>query len=116
MAKPAIASFAEFWPYYLGEHRLATTRRFHFIGTSLFLLAIGLGMTVGPWWLVLTSPGAGYGMAWISHFFIEKNRPATFRYPGWSLRADLVMWAYMLTGRLDAELRRTQAPLVAAGR
>lgn len=93
-------SFAEFYPYYLSEHSDRTCRRLHFIGTSLF---IGLALTValtGTLWLLMMMPVAGYGFAWLGHFVFEKNRPATFQYPFYSLWGDFVMYKDMLTGKI----------------
>lgn len=99
-------SFEEFWPYYLGEHSRAACRGLHYAGTSLaVLVAIG-AVASGTWGLV---PGAlvfGYGPAWVAHFFIEKNRPATFKHPLWSFRGDFRMLGYFLTGRIGGELEK----------
>ena len=99
-----IATFEAFWPYYLGEHRDSTNRKLHALGTTLALgtatlAAVTLNPILIPFALV-----CGYGPAWVGHFFFEKNRPATFTYPRWSLLADFKMYAYFVTGRLDAEL------------
>lgn len=102
-------SFDEFWPFYLGEHSHPTNRVLHFVGTTLAMLfAIGTIVTLQPWFLPLALL-PGYGMAWIGHFVIEKNRPATFKHPLWSLMGDFKMWFYFATGRLDAELARVGA-------
>lgn len=100
------SDFESFWPYYLGEHSHPGNRRFHFIGTTLVLCAVGcLILTRNPWWIV-AMPVFGYGWAWLGHFGVEKNRPATFRHPLWSLRGDFRMYALMWTGGLAEELRK----------
>ena len=99
-------SFAEFWPYYVGEHGKASTRWLHFCGTTVAILLLVVAIALQWWWLLIAVPLAGYGLAWISHFTIEKNRPATFKYPLWSLWGDFKMWWLMLTGRMGSEIRR----------
>ncbi|MFS2160117.1 Mpo1-like protein [Pseudomonas sp. Pseusp122] len=93
--------FADFYPYYLAEHNNSTCRRLHFIGTSLviFLLAFGIGS--GRWSLLWLVPLAGYGFAWVGHFFFEKNRPATFQHPFYSLLGDFVMYRDILLGKVS---------------
>jgi len=94
------ASFREFYPFYLGEHRNRTSRRLHFVGTSFVIGFIVLALKSGnPWWL-LAGLVAGYGCAWIGHFFFEKNRPATFKYPFYSFAGDWVMYKDILTGKI----------------
>jgi hypothetical protein len=97
-------SFAEFWPFYLREHSRAGTRRCHYAGTGLVLLLAAAAAATTRWRLLLLIPVAGYGFAWISHLGLERNRPATFAYPAWSLAADFRMFFLWATGRLDPEL------------
>jgi hypothetical protein len=80
--------FAEFYPYYLREHSNRTCRRLHFAGTTLVLLLTAAAVVGGRWSLLWWVPVAGYGFAWLGHFAFEKNRPATFRHPLYSLRGD----------------------------
>lgn len=97
---PHFGSFREFYPYYLGEHRHPVCRRLHFLGTTLVLgTLLAALLAARPAWL-LALPVLGYGPAWIGHFFFERNRPATFSYPVYSLRGDLLMYWQTLTGRL----------------
>ncbi|MNV98372.1 hypothetical protein D3C71_1936160 [compost metagenome] len=93
-------SFAEFYPYYLGEHSNSTCRRLHFVGTSLVILIFAIAIVKGAWWWLLALPLAGYSFAWVGHFFFEKNRPATFRHPLYSLLGDFVMYRDMLAGKV----------------
>ncbi len=98
------SSFSEFWPFYLQEHAQPRTRAFHYTGTSLVVLIAAAALASANWWLLIAMPIAGYAFAWVSHIAIEHNRPATFNYPLWSLRADFKMWWMWLTGRIGAEL------------
>jgi hypothetical protein len=100
MDKP-YASFAEFYPFYLGEHANRTCRRLHFVGSTLVLLVLALVLArlLSPWAL-LSLPVLGYGFAWVGHFFFEKNRPATFSHPFYSFLGDWVMYRDLLTGRI----------------
>lgn len=94
------ARFADFYPFYLREHSNRTCRRLHFIGTTLVLAVLTWALvTRNPWWL-LAAPLVGYGSAWIGHFAFEKNRPATFRHPWYSLAGDFVLFRDMLVGRI----------------
>jgi hypothetical protein len=101
-----IQSFEKFWPFYLGEHSLPATRWMHFFGSTASLGLAASGFVTLEWQLFPAAVICGYAFAWIGHFFIEKNKPATFTYPAWSFKADWKMWALILTGRLNAELSR----------
>ena len=94
-------SFAAFYPYYLGEHSSRLSRALHYMGSTLAPTVLMAAILVGPLWLIALVPVAGYFFAWLGHFFIEKNRPATFRYPLWSLMGDYKMLWQALTGTLD---------------
>jgi hypothetical protein len=99
-------NFEGFWPYYLREHAQPGTRAVHVAGTWAAAAVLLWGLVFGPWWLLLVAPVIGYGCAWLSHMLVERNRPATFSHPLWSLRGDLRMAWLAATGRLGAELRR----------
>ena len=103
-------SFEEFWPFYLSEHRNPVCRALHFAGTSLALLLLAIGLTLCPYCIPL-APFAGYGFAWPAHFFFEKNRPATFKHPLWSLRGDFRMYRLMWLRRLGPEMERAREKL-----
>ena len=92
--------FADFYPFYLSEHSNRINRRLHFLGTTLAVAAIAHSLSTLNFWWLLAGLAAGYGCAWIGHFFIEGNRPATFTYPLYSFMGDWVMWKDMLTGKI----------------
>ena len=95
------ASFREFYPFYLTEHSRSGTRRLHFAGTFLVLLTLVYALASGRWPLLWLVPLFGYGFAWVAHFFVERNRPATFQYPLYSLAGDFRMFADILRGRVS---------------
>ena len=98
-------SFAAFYPFYLAEHRNPTCRALHFAGSTLVLALVAAAIaTRNAWWL-LALPLAGYGFAWLGHFGFEKNRPATFRHPVYSLIGDWVMYWQLLTRKIPFEER-----------
>ena len=100
-------SYEAFWPFYVSQHLHPTTRRLHFAGLTLAVVALVLGLLAWWGWL-LAVPVVGYGLAWIAHFFVEKNKPATFTYPLWSLRGDLRMYRLTLLGRMGPEVARAR--------
>ena len=102
----SFASFADFWPFYLHEHRLPANRACHYVGTASALAWLGCTLATGHFGLAALALVAGYAPAWFGHFVIEHNRPATFKHPLWSLMGDFKMLGYFVTGRLGAELAR----------
>ncbi|GFD80514.1 membrane protein [Tenacibaculum sp. KUL118] len=94
-------SFNAFYPFYLHEHRNSTCRTLHFIGSWLVLGIIATAVFTSSWVLLWLIPLVGYGFAWVGHFFFEKNRPATFKHPIYSLMGDWVMFKDILTGKVS---------------
>lgn len=100
--------FQEFWDFYVAEHGDQRTRRFHFVGSMLGIVILALLIWFGYWYLFPLALVPSYGLAWYSHFHIEHNRPATFKYPVWSFLGDWKMVWLMLTGKMDAEVERVR--------
>jgi hypothetical protein len=99
-------SWRAFYPFYLQEHQHPVSRILHFTGTGLIALWLALSVITGnAWWSVLI-PVGGYGFAWVGHYFFERNRPATFQYPLYSLGSDFVLFWHLLTGRERFRPRR----------
>ncbi len=94
----------DFYPYYLTEHQNLTSRVLHFLGTGLFLAILAYSVWAGKYWNLFYAPLAGYGFAWVGHFFFEKNKPATFKYPAMSLISDFIMFFDILTGQLPKKM------------
>lgn len=105
-----IASFQAFFAFYLRQHTRPACRVLHYAGTAAATLMLPVGLISGVWWLAALAPVAGYGPAWIGHLVFEHNRPATFKYPIWSLMADYYMLTLAITGRLPRRLRQTLPP------
>ena len=95
-----IKTFAEFYPFYLSQHQNKVCRQLHFVGSSLVLGLLAAYFLHGQLYFLIAMPVAGYGFAWVGHFFFEKNHPATFTYPFYSLLGDWVMYWDLLTGKL----------------
>ena len=100
MGTRRFANFDDFYPYYLREHSSRASRRLHVIGTALAIVLLIAALVTRTWNLLWAVPLAGYLFAWVGHFFFEKNQPATFRHPVYSLRGDFVMLRDVLTGKL----------------
>jgi len=100
MSTQRFASFHDFYPYYLREHSSRASRRLHVIGTALAIVLLITALVTRTWNLLWVVPLAGYLFAWVGHFVFEKNRPATFRHPLYSLRGDFTMLRDVLTGKL----------------
>lgn len=89
----------EFYPFYLSEHMNPTSRKLHFTGTALLFVILGVAIYLGRIGLLWLIPLVGYGFAWVGHFFFEKNKPATFQYPFYSLASDFILFFELLTGK-----------------
>ena len=94
------SSFRDFYAFYLTEHANPTSRRLHVIGSTCVIVVLLVALFTQHWLWLWLLPIIGYGFAWIGHFFFEKNRPATFSYPFYSLAGDWVMWWQVVSGRL----------------
>ena len=92
-------SLKEFYPFYLTEHSNTTCRTLHFVGTGLVIISFLTFLVTFTWYYLAVIPFLGYGFAWVGHFFFEKNKPATFQYPGYSLASDFIMFWDLLTGK-----------------
>lgn len=99
-------TYDAFWQRYLREHADARSRSLHYVGTAFAIVLFVRFLATGSLWSLLLAAVAGFLFAWIGHLLIEKNRPATFEHPIWSLYSDFRMLFLFLTGRLDDELRR----------
>jgi len=101
-----IKTYQEFYRFYLSEHRDKTCRRLHFIGTLLVFFMAFIAIISDNAWLWLLVPLMGYGFAWVGHYFFEKNQPATFKYPLWSLVSDFKMFFQLLFGRISFDANK----------
>lgn len=108
MAEKRFKTFWEFYPYYLTEHSDRTCRGLHFTGTSLVFVLLITGVVFSNWVNLALIPFAGYGFAWVGHFFFEKNKPATFQYPLYSLGSDFVMYWHTITGQLNSKMNEAK--------
>ena len=103
-AEKKYKSFRSFYHYYLTEHGDPLNRRLHFAGTAGLLVILVVSIALQKWWMLALIPVCGYGFAWVGHYFVEKNKPATFTYPLYSLGSDFVMFWHTITGQIDKKL------------
>ncbi|MGB3455449.1 MAG: DUF962 domain-containing protein [Litorimonas sp.] len=101
-----IETYAEFWPYYLREHSRSATRAWHYLGTAIAITVLAFVVISGRWLFLPLVLVSGYFFAWMSHGLVERNKPATFTYPLWSLASDFKMLFHFLTGTMGRELRK----------
>src|SRR5262245_1838774 len=104
--KGRIRNFDELWPYYVREHSPFGCRLLHFIGSTIGIICLVSTIVMANLLFIPLGIVLGYAFAWIGHFFIEHNKPATFQYPFWSFLADWKMWRIMLRGRMRKEVDR----------
>ena len=101
-----IQTYDEFYKYYLTEHSNKICRLLHVIGTTIVFALLFTAIYHGTPKLLIMIPIAGYGFAWVGHFFFEKNKPATFKYPLWSLKSDFKMYFDILSGKISLDSKK----------
>ena len=94
-------TFADFYPFYLGEHANRVSRRLHFLGSNISIVLVFVALLTQNWRLLPLALLQGYLLAWAGHFFFELNRPATLRYPLFSFMGDWCLWWSILNGSID---------------
>lgn len=107
-------TFKEFYPYYLTEHSDSVCRATHYTGTTLLFVVVGAAIYFSNAKILFLLPVVGYGFAWLGHFAFEKNKPATFQYPFYSLGSDFVMYFHFLTGQIDKKLDEAKKTVTAS--
>lgn len=103
-----IDNYGEFWEFYVREHTHPLNRALHFVGTSSAVFLLVFFILRGVWFYFPICLVIGYGFAWIGHFFIEKNKPASFQYPLWSFISDYKMMWFMISGKMNGEIERVK--------
>lgn len=105
MSSKKYKSLQEFYPFYLSEHQNTTSRVLHFIGTALVIISLIGGILFHDLRFLIAIPFLGYGFAWVGHFFFEKNKPATFQYPRYSLASDFMLFWDLLNGKQSFKVK-----------
>ena len=100
MSEQPFRTFKDFYPFYLREHANCTSRRLHVTGTSIAAVLLVAAIITQRWGLIAAAVIQGYAFAWVGHFFFERNKPATFKYPWLSLRGDWRLWWDIVSGKL----------------
>ena len=100
MPNKILKTYTEFYAFYLNEHKNKTCRILHFVGTTLVFITTGIAIYINTWQLWIAIPIIGYSFAWVGHFFFEKNKPAIFKHPFWSLYSDFKMFFELLVGKI----------------
>ena len=106
MIRKYVISLREFWPYYVREHSRSGTRWLHFIGNTNLFFWLLLAVLYGSMFILAIAVISSYAIAWIGHFFIERNIPATFRFPLKAAICDMIMYYKMLRGEMNAEVEK----------
>jgi len=101
-------SLKEFYPFYLTEHTNPICRGLHFAGTSLVIALCITGIVTYNWKFFVLMPIAGYGFAWVGHFFFEKNKPAAFANPFYSLASDFIMFWHTISLQLPKKMEESK--------
>lgn len=103
-ADPSIKQ--NFYDFYLNEHQNMVCRRLHFAGSSFGLLGLAKSVKDRSPTPLLKGIAAGYACAWVGHFFFEKNKPASFKFPLKSFASDFRMYSDVLRGNLSLKDRK----------
>ena len=108
MQQPHFHSIKEFYPFYLTQHREFKCRALHFTGTFFVIGLFITAIITKIWWLILLMPLVGYGFAWTGHFLFEKNKPAAFHNPLYSLACDFIMFRHIISGQIGKKLKEAE--------
>lgn len=110
ITKAAKPSPQKFYDFYLEEHQNMACRRLHFAGSSFGLLGLAKSVKTRSPKPLIKGIAAGYACAWVGHFFFEKNKPASFKFPLKSFASDFRMYSDVLRGNLSLKNRKYDKP------